>query len=111
MLYEQIAATIQEYGIPRSTVAKLAGLWPTDLSGWLNRGQSLSPEREQRIAQAVSDIAKMVAAMRTLGIKVDLRDPAYVLQLVQKVNDAEMQLDLALDTQPESAASKRAELI
>jgi len=97
MLHEQIAATIQEYGIPRSTVAKLAGLWPTDLSGYLNRGQSLSPEREQRVAQSVSDIAKMVAAMRTLGIKVDLRDPAYVLQLVQKINDAEAQMDLPLD--------------
>jgi hypothetical protein len=33
MLHERLAATIKEYGIPRSTIAKLAGLWPTDPAG------------------------------------------------------------------------------
>src|SRR6266480_830832 len=98
MFHEQIAATIQEYAIPRGTVAKLAGLWPTDLSGCLNRGQSLNPEREQRVAQIVSDIVKVIEKM---PCKVDLRDPENVRRLIVAVNDAEMQLNFALDGQPD----------
>ncbi len=98
MLYDQIAKTIQKHAIPRSTVSKLSGMWPTDLSAYLNGRENLSPEREQRVAQIVSDIVKVI---ETMPMKVDLRDPENVRRLIVAVNDAEMQLDLALKGQPE----------
>lgn len=91
MFYEQIAAVIHKYDIPRSTVAKLSGMWLTDLSAWLNRGQGLKPEREHRVAQTVSDIVRVI---ESLPMKIDLRDPQNVLACIRAVNDAEMQMEL-----------------
>jgi hypothetical protein len=96
-MYDQVAKTIQQYAIPRSTVAKLCELWLTDVSAYLNGREDLTPEREQRVAQTVSDIVKVIEVM---PCKVDLRDPENVRRLIVAVNDAEMQLELTLDTQP-----------
>ena len=89
--------TIQRHAIPRSTVSKLSGMWPTDLSAYLNGREDLTPERQQRVAQTVSDIVKVI---ETMPMKVDLRDPENVRRLIAAVNDAEMQLNLALEGQP-----------
>src|SRR5260370_12296783 len=98
MLYDQIAKTIQKHAIPRSTVSKLSGMWPTDLSAYLNGREDLSPEREQRVAQIVSDIVKVI---ETMPMKVDLRDPENVRRLIVAVNDADIQFDLPFKEQPE----------
>ena len=80
MLYEHIAQTIQDYGIPRGTVARLAGLWPTDLSAYLNGREDLTAEREERVAWIVSEIVRVIEATKPL--KLDLRDPQYVQELI-----------------------------
>ena len=80
MLYEHIAQTIQNYCIPRGTVARLAGLWPTDLSAYLNGREDLTAEREERVAWIVSEIVRVIEATKPL--KLDLRDPQYVQELI-----------------------------
>ena len=80
MLYEHIARTIQNYGIPRGTVARLARLWPTDLSAYLNGREDLAAEREERVAWIVSEIVRVIEATKPL--KLDLRDPQYVQELI-----------------------------
>lgn len=100
MQYQQAAEIIKQHNIPRSTVARLSGLYLSDLSGWLNGRTDLSQDKIERVSIAVADIARMVEAMKTLSIGVDLTDCENVRLLVQKINDAEMQMDLALDGQP-----------
>lgn len=90
-MYEEIAETIRIYDIPRSTVAKLSGLWLTDLSAWLNGRQTLNAERQTRIAQTVKDIKLVI---ETMPCKVDLRDVENVRRLIMAVNDAAQQMDL-----------------
>jgi plasmid maintenance system antidote protein VapI len=92
MDYKQAAEIIKEFNIPRSIVARLAGLHLPDLSAWLNGKQDISDDKRERVSQWVADVAKMVQAMATLSIKVDLNDVENVRHLVQKINDAEMQM-------------------
>lgn len=80
MLYEHNAQTIQSYGIPRGTVARLAGLWPTDLSAYLNGREELTAEREERVTWIVSEIVRVIESTKPL--KLDLRDPQYVQGLI-----------------------------
>jgi len=98
---EQIVKTIRDYEIPRSTVASLSNIWPTDLTAWLNGRQSLNAERVARIAQTVDDIVNVI---RTMPLKVDLRDGENVRRLIMAVNDAAQQMDL-LDALLESPAA------
>ena len=99
MNHKQAAEIIKEFNIPRSIVARLSGLHLPDLSAWLNGKQDISDDKRERVSQWVADVAKMIQAMATLSIKVDLSDVENVRLLVQKINDAEMQMDLALDVQ------------
>ncbi len=100
-MHEQTAETIRIYDIPRSTVAKLSGLWLTDLSAWLNGRQTLNAERRARIAQTVSDIVRVI---ETMPCKVDLRDAENVRRLIMAVNDAAQQMNL-LDALLETPAT------
>jgi plasmid maintenance system antidote protein VapI len=105
-MHEKVAETIRIYDIPRSTVAKLSGLWLTDLSAWLNGRQSLNAERVARIAQTVDNIVNVI---RTLPMKVDLRDAENVRRLIMAVNDAALQmnlLDALLETPAAVSASR-----
>ncbi len=68
------------------------------MSGWLNGRTDLSQDKIERVSTVVADVAKMIQAMGTLSIKVDLSDVENVRLLVRKINDAEMQMDLALDS-------------
>ena len=63
----------------------------TDLSAYLNRGEGLNPEKEQRVAQVVADIVKVI---QTIPCKIDLCNPENVRRLTQAVNDAEAQMEL-----------------
>lgn len=80
MLYEHVAQTVQNYGIPRGTVARLAGLWPTDLSAYFNGREDLAAEREEPVAWIASEIVRVIEATKPL--KLDLRDPQYVQELI-----------------------------
>jgi len=94
MQYQQASEIIKNHDIPRSTVARLSGMYLSDLSGWLNGRTDLAQDKIERISIVVADVAKMIQAMATLSIKVDLSDVENVRLLVQKINDAEMQMDL-----------------
>jgi hypothetical protein len=91
MEVETIREMIRKHAIPRSTVAKLSGLWLTDLSAWLNGRQDLAADRVARVQQTVVDIVKLIEAM---PMRVDLRDPANVAKLIVAVNDAQMQVEM-----------------
>lgn len=78
-------------------MARLSGLHLPDLSAWLNGKQDISDDKRERVSQWVADVAKMIQAMATLSIKVDLSDVENVRHLVQKINDAEVQMDLPID--------------
>ena len=97
MDHKQAAETLKQYEIPRSVVARLAGLHLPDLSAWLGGKIDISEEKRERVSQWVADVAKMIQAMATLSIKVDLSDVENVRHLVQKVNDAEVQMDLPIE--------------
>ena len=97
MDHKQAAEIIKEFNIPRSIVARLSGLHLPDLSAWLNGKQDISDDKRERVSQWVADVAKMIGAMATLSIKVDLGDVENVRHLVQKINDAEAQMDLPID--------------
>jgi hypothetical protein len=51
-----IKETIAKYSIPRSTVAKIAGIYLTDLSGWLHGRIELDPSKIDRIKTTVERI-------------------------------------------------------
>jgi len=97
MDYKRAAETLKQYEIPRSVIARLAGLHLPDLSAWLGGKIDISEDKRERVSQWVADVAKMIQAMATLSIKVDLGDVENVRQLVRRVNDSEMQLNLALE--------------
>jgi transcriptional regulator with XRE-family HTH domain len=103
MEHEQIKKRIEQHSIPKATVARIADVWATDLSAWLNGRQSLSTKKTERIATAVDDIIHVI---ETMPMKVDLRDSKNVLRLIQAVNDARLQMDLfnedAEDTEPDA---------
>src|SRR5437773_1372993 len=101
MDYKRAAETLKQYEIQRSVIARLAGLHLPDLSAWLGGKIDISEDKRERVSQWVADVAKMIQAMATLSIKVDLGDVENVRQLVRRVNDSEMQLNLALEGQPE----------
>ena len=92
---EVVREMIRQHGIPRSTVARLSGLWLTDLSAWLNGRQDLAADRVARVTETVVDIVKVIEAM---PMRIDLRDPANVLKLIRAVNDGRMQISLFEDS-------------
>ena len=96
---ETIRKAIRRHAIPRSTVAKLSGLWLTDLSAWLNGKRDIPADRVPRVQQTVDDIVKVITVLPF----VDLRDPNKVQKMIVAVNDAEMQVSL-FDQPAEPAA-------
>src|SRR5882762_9578409 len=84
---ETIRETIRQHAIPRSTVAKLAGLWLTDLSAWLNGKRDIPADRITRVQETVSDIVNVL----TVFPYADLRDPEKVRKMIVAVNDAILQ--------------------
>lgn len=92
MLYEHIAQTIQNYGIPRGTVARLAGLWPTDLNAYLNGREDLPAERVERVTWIVNEIVRVIETAKPL--KLDLRDPQTVQELIHLAQEPEDVSDL-----------------
>jgi hypothetical protein len=88
---EVVREMIRQHGIPRSTVARLSGLWLTDLSAWLNGRQDLAADRVARVMETVADIAKVI---ESFPMKVDLRDPENVRKMIVMVNDAWLQMAL-----------------
>jgi hypothetical protein len=97
MDHEELKKLIEKHAIPKGTVARIADVWPTDLSAWLNGRQNLSTKKTQRIATAVADIIQVIEAM---PMKVDLTDPKNVQRLITAVNDARMQIDLFDEDKP-----------
>src|SRR6266403_1770753 len=98
MDHEQLKKMIEKHAIPKGTVAKIADVWATDLSAWLNGRQSLSGKKIERIATAVDDIIHVI---ETMPMKVDLTDPKNVQRLITAVNDARLQMGLF--DEPEAA--------
>ena len=87
---EIIRETIRQHAIPRSTIAKLSGLWLTDLSAWLNGKRDLPPDRITRVQETVGDILNVLAVFPYA----DLRDPEKVRKMIVAVNDALLQYRL-----------------
>ena len=87
MQYQEAAEKIKRHDIPRSTVARLSGLYLSDLSGWLNGRTDLAQDKIERVSIVVEDISKLVEGMATVEIKVDLTDCDNVRRLVQRMND------------------------
>ena len=85
-----VRETIRQHAIPRSTVAKLSGLWLTDLSAWLNGKRDLPPDRITRVQETVGDILNVLAVLPYA----DLRDPEKVRKMIVAVNDALLQYRL-----------------
>jgi hypothetical protein len=96
MQHQQAAEIIKQHDIPRSTVARLSGLYLSDLSGWLNGRTDLAQDKIERVSIVVVDISKMIDAMATVDIKVDLSDVDNARRLIQKMNDYEAQMILPL---------------
>jgi len=96
MQFQQAAEIIKQHDIPRSTVARLSGMYLSDLSGWLNGRTDLSQDKIERISIVVADISKLVEGMATVEIKIDLTDCDNVRRLVQRMNDIGSQMDLSL---------------
>ncbi len=101
MDHKQAAEIIKAFDIPRSTVARLARMHLSDVSSWLNGNLDFSQEKIERISQVVADIANVVQTLVANGIKPDLRDVDNVKHLIGVANDTALQMDLALDGQPE----------
>jgi hypothetical protein len=101
MDYKHAAEIIKEFSIPRSVIARLAELHLPDLSAWLGGKIDISEAKRQRVSVWVADVAKMIRTMATWSIKVDLKDVENVRHLVQRVNDAELQMALPLGNKHE----------
>src|SRR5258708_4846717 len=98
-----IRETIARLAIPRGTVAKLSGLYLSDLSAWLNNRAELNPVKIERVAAVVEAIEEIV--LSSPEIKFDWRDPDNAATLVLKMarfksetalQDAQEQLDRAM---------------
>lgn len=83
MQKDVIRDTIARLAIPRGTVAKLSGLYLSDLSAWLNNRAELNPVKVLRVAAVVEAIQEIVLA--SPDIKFDWRDPANAATLVTKM--------------------------
>ena len=107
MDHKQAAATIKEFDIPRTTIARLAKMHLPDLSGWLNGNLDISQDKTERISQTVADVVMVVEQLTAHGIKPDLRDLDNVKHLICVANDREMQLELPIEEPParETAAA------
>ncbi len=81
MEVEIVRETIRQYAIPRSTVAKLSGLWLTDLSAWLNGKRDIPADRVTRVQETVADIVNVIAIFPYA----DLRDPDKVRKMIVAV--------------------------
>lgn len=82
MQKDVIRNTIARYSIPRGTVAKLSGLYLSDLSAWLNNRAELNPVKIERVAVVVEAIEEIVLA--SPEIKFDWRDPDNAAALLSK---------------------------
>src|SRR6266404_2842655 len=87
MEVEIVRETIRQYAIPRSTIAKLSGLWLTDLSAWFNGKRDTPADRVTRVQETVSDIVNVIMVFPYA----DLRDPEKVRKMIVAVNDAILQ--------------------
>jgi hypothetical protein len=103
---EVIRETIRRHAIPRSTVAKLSGLWLTDLSAWLNGKRDLAPDRIARVQEAITDILNVLAVFPFA----DLRDPEKVRKMIVAVNDAILQHGLFDEAAPETTEPTQPDL-
>ena len=79
-----IRETIARLAIPRGTVAKLAGLYLSDLSAWLNNRAELNPVKIERVAAVVEAIQEIV--LSSPDIKFDWRDPDNAATLLSKAS-------------------------
>ncbi|SRR6266404_2486200 len=94
---EIVREMIRQHAIPRSTVAKLSGLWLTDLSAWLNGKRDIPADRIARVQETVEDIVKVIMVLPFA----DLRDPEKVRKMIVVVNDALLQHGLFDDADAE----------
>lgn len=97
MSHKEIAEIIKTYAIPRSTVARIAGLHLSDFSGWLNGRADLSDDKIERITQVTNDISQVVEHMAPIPI--DLRNIESIKELIRVKNDGEMQMRLFEEAQ------------
>jgi DNA-directed RNA polymerase specialized sigma24 family protein len=95
MQHQQASEIIKQHHIPRSTVARLSGMYLSDLSGWLNGRTDLAQDKIERVTQTITDIAKVVQVM---PMKIDLADCDNVRKLIVAVVDAELQISLFDET-------------
>src|SRR5712671_1947848 len=105
MDHEELKKLVEKHAIPKGTVARIADVWPTDLSAWLNGRQSLSGKKIERITTAVDDIIHVI---ETMPMKVDLTDPKNVQRLITAVNDARLQMGLFKDEDEPNAETHHA---
>jgi hypothetical protein len=103
---QSVRETIRQHAIPRSTVAKLSGLWLTDLSAWLNGKRDMPPDRIARVQEAVTDILNVLAVFPYA----DLRDPEKVRKMNVAVNDAILQHPLFDEPAPETTEPTQPDL-
>src|SRR6266851_5107531 len=98
---DELVQKIRTLGVPRSTVAKLAGLHLCDVTGYLNGRLDLNEQKRSRVAEVVADIAKVI---ESFPMKVDLRDPENVRKMIVMVNDARLQMALFNEDAAEDTA-------
>jgi hypothetical protein len=103
-----IKETLAKYSIPRSTVAKIAGLHLTDLSGWLNGRIELDPSKIDRITNTVGRIQTLVDVSI---FSADLRDVESVkksLTLLESICHEEFDRDFNALTAVEKLQARQA---
>ena len=96
--------SIITFDVPRTTVAKLAGLHLPDVSAWLNGGHTVSEAKVARISEIVLNLEKALGLYR---IKFDLRDPDNVKKLLSAVKNAETEIECEDSSLSERAWEER----
>lgn len=105
MDHKKISEILKRIDCPRSTVARLSGVYLSDLSGWLNNRSDLSADKVERISVVVERLEKVVTTFGQLNpsVKVDLADCDNAARLVAHVDSKvdELPLDNVLQELPE----------
>lgn len=110
---QQVSEALKRIDCPRSTVARLAGVYLSDLSGWLNNRSDISQDKIERIAELTADIAEIVQGIKQspIPVPIDLSDCEGMKQLIETMRamrqtpmDAPLNLQDLRTTESDAAA-------
>lgn len=103
-MYQETRKTVEEFRIPRTTVATIADAAASDVSEYLN-GKAVTGQTAAKIDRAVADITDLISFMAEhFSLRPDLKDIPSLREAIEGLKNARRSVESQRETESLSAA-------